>query len=117
MSSFAIAFIRLSVALTRGLRDPEFRSMLVLLLLVLAGGSLFFATHEGWPWIDALYFGVMTLLTVGAPMPAPLSTLGKIFTIVYALGGIGLMLAFVTRLATFMLRARANGKSDVPDAT
>lgn len=108
MSSLTIALVRLFVALAKGLRDPEFRSLLLLLLLVLAGGTVFFATHEGWPWIDALYFAVMTLLTVGSPAHVPATALGKIFTIVYALGGIGLMLAFVTRLATFMVRNRGD---------
>lgn len=117
MSSLTISLARLFLALARGLRDPEFRSILVLLMLVLAGGTLFYATHEGWPWIDALYFSVMTLLTIGSPVHAPTSTMGKIFTIVYALGGIGLMLAFVTRLATFMVRARTDGKADMPDET
>jgi hypothetical protein len=115
MSSLTIALARLFLALARGLRDPEFRALLVLLLLVLLGGTLFYATHEGWAWIDALYFSVMTLLTVGSPMFAPSTTLGKIFTMVYALGGIGLMLTFVTRLATIMVAARTSGKADMPE--
>lgn len=115
MSSLTIALARLALALAKGLRDPEFRSILVLLLLVLLGGTLFFATHEGWAWIDALYFSVMTLLTIGSPHLAPSTGLGKIFTIIYALGGIGLMLAFVTRLATFMLRRGARNDGDGQD--
>lgn len=76
MSSFAIA--RLVLGLARGLRDPEFSSILRLMPLVLAGGTLFLATYKGWPWIDALFLSVMTLLTVGAAMHAPMSSLGTV---------------------------------------
>ena len=106
MSSLWIALARLSLALARGLRDPEFRSILFLLLLAVVGGTLFYRSAEGWSWVDAAYFSVTTLLTLGNNQLGPTSALSKIFTIAYALGGIGLMLAFVYRLGQMMVRRR-----------
>ena len=34
-------------------RRSEFRAILVLLLLTVLGGTIFYATEEGWDWIDA----------------------------------------------------------------
>jgi len=103
MSSLGFALLRLFVGLGHGLKDSEFRAILVLLLLAILGGTIFYATEEGWDWIDAAYVSVITLGTLSDPRFVPRSTLGKLFTIVYVLGGIGLMLAFVTRLAAVMI--------------
>ena len=115
MSSLGIALLRLLVGLGYGLKDPEFRAILVLLLLAILGGTIFYATEEGWDWIDAAYVSVITLGTLSDPRFVPHSTLGKIFTMVYVLGGIGLMLGFVTRLAAVMIRAdKVDGPPDDP---
>lgn len=74
-----------------------------LLLLAILGGTVFYATEEGWGWIDAAYVSVLTLATLSDPRFVPNSTLGKIFTMAYVLGGLPLMLAFVTRLASVMI--------------
>lgn len=113
MSSLGFALLRLFVGLRHGLKDPEFRAILVLLLLAVLGGTIFYVTEEGWGWIDAAYVSVITLASLSDPRFVPHSTLGKIFTMVYVLGGIGLMLAFVTRLATVMIRA---DKEDGPSS-
>jgi len=103
VSSLGFALLRLFVGLRYGLKDPEFRAILVLLLLAVVGGTVFYATEEGWDWIDAAYVSVITLGTLSDPRFVPHSAIGKIFTIVYVLGGIGLMLAFVTKLAAVMI--------------
>jgi lysylphosphatidylglycerol synthetase-like protein (DUF2156 family) len=113
MSSLGFALLRLFVGLRRGLKDSEFRAILVLLLLAILGGTIFYATEEGWNWIDAAYVSVITLATLSDPRFVPNSTLGKIFTMVYVLGGIGLMLAFVTRLATVMISTEEKDKPPV----
>lgn len=102
MSSLGLALLRLFVGLRRGLKDPEFRAILVLLLVAILGGTIFCGTEEGWDWIDAAYVSVITLGTLSDPRFVPQSSIGKIFTMVYVLGGLGLMLAFVTRLASVM---------------
>ena len=57
---------------------------------------------------------VITLGTLSDPRFVPHSILGKIFTMVYVLGGIGLMLAFVTRLAAVMIRTDKEDRSPSP---
>ena len=111
MSSLGFALLRLLMGLRNGLRDAEFRAILVLLLLAILGATVFYATEEGWDWIDAAYFSVITLATVSDPRFVPNSSLGKIFTIVYVLGGIGLMLVFVIRLALVMIRTEEKKSS------
>ena len=83
-------------------RDPQFRSLALLTLIAIASGTGFYSTVEGFRVVDALYFSVMTLTTVGYGDLAPQTDLGKLFTVVYALVGIGILLAFVTTLAAKM---------------
>jgi hypothetical protein len=81
-------------------RDEEFRSLAFLVLIILASGTIFYTTVEKWSVVDALYFSVTTLTTVGLGDLAPTTTLGKLFTIVfYIFVGIGLIAGFITTLA------------------
>lgn len=67
------------------------RSLLLafgVLALLLAGGTLGYVLLEGWPAFDALYMTVITLTTVGYLEVHPLSTAGRSFTMLLALGGI-----------------------------
>lgn len=104
MKSLALGLVRLFQGLRRGLRDPEFRAIAFLLVLAVVVGTALYRAMEGWAWIDALYFSVMALTTVGDANLAPVTGVAKIFTIVYSVSGIGLMLAFVSRLASFRER-------------
>jgi voltage-gated potassium channel len=56
--------------------------------LLLAGGTLGYVLIEGWSSFDALYMTVITLTTVGYLEVHPLSSEGRAFTMVLALGGI-----------------------------
>ena len=71
MSSLGFALLRLLMGLRNGLRDAEFRAILLLLLLAIIGATVFYATEEGWDWIDAAYFSVITLATVSDPRFVP----------------------------------------------
>src|SRR5215217_2584317 len=79
-------------------RDPQFRSLVFLVLVTLLGGTVFYSTIEGWSVVDALYFSVTTLTTVGLGDLAPKTTVGKIFTVIYIFAGLR---GSVNRLATF----------------
>lgn len=67
-------------------------------MVILALGMLMYQFLEGWNWIDALYFSVITLTTVGYGDFSPQTTGGKIFTIFYIILGIGMILTFVHTL-------------------
>ncbi len=62
-----------------------------LLVACTAAGTLGYHFIEGWPLFDALYMTVVTLATVGYGETHPLSTSGRVFTILLIMGGIGLV--------------------------
>jgi hypothetical protein len=87
-------------------QDREFRALLFLTAGVLLVGMVFYHLVEGWDLLDALYFCVVTLATVGYGDLTPSTPLGRAFTIVYILSGIGIIVVFVSRLAGGMVQAR-----------
>jgi voltage-gated potassium channel len=79
--------------------DPDFRGLALLVFGLLGSGTIFYTLVEGWTVIDALYFSTIVLTTVGLGDVAPTSDTGKLFTIVYVLVGIGVLVAFGTAFA------------------
>ena len=78
---------------------------------------------EGWSLLDALYFCVMTMATVGYGDLAPGTPLSKAFTIGYAMLGVGLFAGFVGKLVVLAATRRpapvspgAEGPRDGPRA-
>ncbi|HTE22432.1 MAG TPA: potassium channel family protein [Candidatus Limnocylindria bacterium] len=66
---------------------------------ILVTGMLFYSKVEHWRPLDALYFSVVTLTTVGYGDFAPQTDLGKSFTVFYLLLGIGVLLALIAVIA------------------
>ena len=99
MLATMFAVLRLLRAIGRALAEPATRGVVLLAALLLAGGTAFYARAEGWSVVDALYFSVVTLTTIGYGDLAPTSDATKLFTVVYSLAGIGVIAAFVTSLA------------------
>ena len=79
------------------LRKIIFLTSILMALLVL--GSLGFVWLEGWNYFDALYMTVATLTTLGGGEVQPLSKLGRVYTMVLVLAGMGVLLYIVTSLA------------------
>ena len=131
MFSFYVNILLLIRAFSHGMRrDPQFRALGILLLVLLAGGTLFYWRTEDWSMLDSLYFCVMTVSTIGYGDLVPTSGLSKGFTMAFAILGIGLFASFVAKLVTLRLDMRAhkrprrsrrrkpdpgaNGEADVP---
>lgn len=112
MLALVLTLRQLWQALRAAGRDPEFRSLAAITLTLLGLGTLFYHGVEGWRWLDSLYFCVITLATVGYGDLSPQTDLGKIFTMVYILIGIGILVALFTRLAAAVVAARPD-----PDLT
>lgn len=99
MPAFLILLFRFLRSLWHGLKDRDFRALFLWVLLLLALGTWFYARVEGWNALDALYFSVITLTTVGYGDFSPHTPAGKIFTMIYVLVGLGLISGFVFLLA------------------
>src|SRR4051812_37261702 len=81
-------------AVVRMWRDPGDRGQLLLVISLLIVGVVFYTLVEGWSIVDAVYFSAMSLATVGYGDVVPETDVGKIFTVVYVLAGIGILVAF-----------------------
>jgi voltage-gated potassium channel len=86
------------VALGRMTRDPEGRGLLLLVISLFLVGTVFYTVAQGWSVIDALYFSTTTLATVGFGDFVPTHWYSKLFTVLYILGGVGILVAFFTEL-------------------
>jgi len=86
--------------------DDHYTGVLAIsVIVVLAIGTLFYHYFEGWRYIDSLYFSTIVLTTIGLGDFTPKTDIGKIFTIIYALAGIGIILTVVTHFAQTRLKS------------
>lgn len=84
----------------------EFRPFLILVILTLTTGTIFYHIIEDWGLLDALYFCTVTLATIGFGDLHPATRIGKIFTIAYVFMGVGTMAVFFGTVArTTILRS------------
>jgi voltage-gated potassium channel len=67
-------------------------------VLLIAAGTVGYRWMEGWSWFDAFYVAVITLTSIGYGERAPVTTAGRVFTLVLALGGIFSLAVAVTEL-------------------
>ncbi|MEM1322515.1 MAG: potassium channel family protein [Bacteroidota bacterium] len=77
------------------IKDEEYRSLLITSTVIIGVGGIVYHYLEGWDWVDAFYFSVITLTTIGYGDFAPQTPAGKIFTMFYILIGLGMILTFI----------------------
>lgn len=76
----------------------EYRMVSFATLFILIIGIVFYHKVEHFSWINALYFCVITLATVGYGDITPKTDIGKLFTVFYVITGIGILAAFINSL-------------------
>ena len=113
---FIIEFYLATLRLVRGVasawkRDLQFRSLTLLVVFTLVGGTIFYSLEEGWSVVDAFYFSVTTLTTVGLGDLTPKTTTGKLFTVVYVFAGLSIILVFIDTVAEETLSRQAPSRS------
>lgn len=81
--------------ISRFFENRNLKLLTISTLTVILIGTVFYHFIEGLGWIDAFYFSVVTLTTVGYGDFAPETYVGKLFTAVYILTGIGIIFGFI----------------------
>ena len=117
MIGLFVVFREFVRAIRYAVRTPSTQALMATTGIVLVGGTLFYSLVEGWSPLDALYFSVVTLATIGYGDLTPTTDLAKGFTIFYVLIGIGLVASTVATLATAAVQAdsdRRARKSGLP---
>lgn len=100
------------------IKDKEYLELLITTIVTILFGAGVFVYLEGWRWLDAIYFCIITLTTIGYGDFAPKTDLGKIFNILYILIGLGLILSFIKTvynhydLTKKVLKNKKNTKED-----
>jgi len=81
-----------------------FRYLASAVVIILAVGIVFYHIVEKLSWLNAYYFSVVTLSTVGYGDITPHTAAGKIFTTFYIFAGVGI----ITTFFSVMIRRRAS---------
>jgi hypothetical protein len=82
----------------------KFTFAITLFLILLVGGTYVYSSVEDWRYIDAAYFTVATVTTVGYGDFVPITDTGKIFTMFFSFLGIGMTLYFFTLFGKYFYR-------------
>lgn len=108
MISFLLTLKRLISGLWRAFKLKNFQALFILVIFMLLSGTIFYVRQEGLTVINALYFCVTTLSTVGHPSFEPQTTLGKFFTMIYIIVGTGLFLGMIGHIAYALIKQPDN---------
>jgi len=94
------------------LTDRDSRPALYWALFTLLFGTLVYHWLEGWSYLDALYFCVISPATIGYGDLTPTTPLARAFTIVYVLNGIAILLALFDRIRIVRTQRMSADRTD-----
>ena len=77
--------------------------LVTVLIIFIAIGTVALHTLEGWPWLDSMYWCVMSLLTIGDTSHSPSHDATKLFVMAYAIVGVSTFLYSMSVLITHIL--------------
>jgi voltage-gated potassium channel len=77
--------------------------------VIIAFGGVGYAVIEGWSLLDAFYMAVITVTTVGFAEVYPLSRMGKLFTLVLILLGVGGITYAFSALTNYVIAGELGG--------
>lgn len=84
----------------------SFTAVILTFATIIGSGTVFFHFVEGWSWVDAYFFTVITLSTVGYGSLVPATVLGKIATTIYIILGIGVFAVAIQHFGHMAVRRR-----------
>ena len=105
--SILLAFRGLARALVAVWRDPETKALPFVASALILTGTIFYWRFEDWTFIQSLYFSVVTLTTVGYGDLTPTTDEARIFTIIYILTGLGVLVALLSSVAQHYIGLKA----------
>jgi voltage-gated potassium channel len=110
-------FLHIAAALWR---KQEVRGLLLIVFITILSGTWFY--HQFEPtittWVDAYYFTVITLTTIGYGDFSPTTPLTKIFTTLYVFIGLGIIAGLIGLVGETMIedanrtRAKRNTRTE-----
>lgn len=80
------------------------KKLFVIVILLFFTGTVTYHWLENWSWIDALYFSVTTLTTIGYGDLYPTTNASKLFTVFYVSGGISIVLYVIAHSYKYIMR-------------
>lgn len=101
------AYAALFFAMLAAFREPRVQALMVVCLLIALMQSALFMLIEHWRFLDAFYFSIVSMATVGYGDLTPETSLGKICAIGFLVVGIGVFVLTVTSFAQTILRELA----------
>lgn len=81
-------------------------TIILTLLSLIIGSTVFFHYVEGWSWLDSYFFTVVTISTVGYGQLVPATAIGKIATTILIFVGLGVFAVAIQRFAHFHMSKR-----------
>jgi voltage-gated potassium channel len=90
---------RFAQAVRHAARSPEFRGLGIVAGILILSGTFVYSTLEHWSVVDAFYFAVSTLTTTSPTGLALTKAVTKLFTAIYLLLGVTIILEFARRIA------------------
>lgn len=84
--------------------DATTRTLIGITALFILMASVFYMLVEGWRFLDALFFSVATISTVGYGDLVPQTVAGRIFTIGFIFSGIGVFVVTAASIADKVIR-------------
>ena len=95
--------------------DSRVRGLIAFAGSIVLLASVVFWLLEGWTFLDALFFSVATISTVGYGDLVPVTVGGRLFCIVYIFVGLGIFVAAASAVAEVLLARRAQDRGKEAD--
>jgi hypothetical protein len=96
--AYAVQGIFLAVA------DPATKGLIGLTAAIVVLASAFYMLMESWSFLDAMFFSVATISTVGYGDLVPTTAAGRIFTICYIFVAIGVFVVTAAAIARHVIQ-------------
>jgi hypothetical protein len=113
VASLARMLYRFAGAVRRAAKEETFFAVVSAAIALVLTGTVVYTLGEGWNIVDGFYFAVCTLTTSSIADPDLVLTHGvlKIFTALYILTGIGILVELARQLGVGYLKMREEYKA------